>query len=122
MKYTVISSNFNIYSYINMKGWFTLKKKLPEMFQNKIDKNLENNNKLYYSASNEIPIKKTKKNIHKKISEIFSSPNYIYKANVKITTNDKTFNTQIIGRNKNYLITMDNKTISINSIIDIELE
>lgn len=99
-----------------------MKKKLPEMFQNKIEKKLNNNNKLYYSASNESPKKETKKIIHKQINEIFSSPNYIYKANVKITTNDKSFNTQIIGRNKNYLITMDNKTILIDSITDIEIE
>lgn len=98
-------------------------KKLPKVFQNKIDKDLNNNNKFFYSANNknenqsqaEKPI-----DINKKINEIFSSPNYVYKANVEIKTKSNSYVTKIIGRNKNYLITMDNKTIPISEIIDIK--
>lgn len=102
-----------------------MKKKLPEIFQNTIEKNLKNNEDVYYSGNEEIPKNKNivkKNNIREQINKIFSSPNYVYKANVKISTNDKTFTTRIIGRNKNYLITMDNKTILIDSIKNIEIE
>lgn len=96
-------------------------KKLPKVFQNKIDKDLNNNNKFFYSATTkddtetEEPI-----DVNKKINEIFSSPNYVYKANVEIKTKSNSYITKIIGRNKNYIITMDNKTIPISEIVDIK--
>lgn len=98
-------------------------KKLPKVFQNKIDKDLNNNNKFFYSANNkkEIEVETEKPiDINKKINEIFSSPTYVYKANVEIKTKSNSYVTKIIGRNKNYLITMDNKTIPISEIIDIK--
>lgn len=109
-----------------------MNKKLPKVFQNTIDKDISNNNTYYYSANkdevnnntNETTKLKIPKpnNINKKINEIFSSPTYVYKANVEITTKESNITTKIIGRNKNYLITMDNKTIPINDIIDIKLK
>lgn len=103
-----------------------MNKKLPEIFQNKIEKPLTNNNNVYYSAkekSEELEeIRSDAKSIREKINDIFSSPNYIYKANVKITIGNQTINTRIIGRNKNYLITMDNKTILIDDITNIEMD
>ncbi len=108
-----------------------MNKKLPKVFQNKIDKDVSNNNKFYYSVNktNESDVKENlnkkeikPKNINKKINEIFASPTYVYKANVEITTKDSTITTKVIGRNKSYLITMDNKTIPIDNIIDIKLK
>lgn len=96
-------------------------KQLPKVYHNKINKKLNNNTQYFSSSEKPNNIKnKNPKNIRKKINDIFSSPNYIYKANVTITTKDQTINERIIGRNKNYLITMDNKTILIDDIIDIE--
>ena len=107
-------------------------KKLPKVFQNTIDKDISNNDKYYYSANkdeNNNEVKEENKpkiikpnNINKKINEIFASPTYVYKANVEVTTKESTITTKIIGRNKSYLITMDNKTIPINDIIDIKLK
>lgn len=99
-------------------------KKLPEVFHNSINKKLSNNNNIFYSKddTNMVEEKKDRKNIRKKINDIFSSSDYVYKANVKITTSDNSFVTKIIGKNKNYLITMDNKIIPIEDIIDIEKE
>ncbi len=96
-------------------------KDLPKVFHNKVNKNFNNNRSFYYS--NNEPIEEEKKDtrtITQKINDIFSSPNYIYKANVEITLKDKKIVKRIIGRNKNYIITMDNDLISINDIIDIK--
>ena len=99
-------------------------KKLPLVFHNSINKKLRNNDDIFYSKddTNMVEEKKDRKNIRKKINDIFSSSDYVYKANVKITTNDNIFETKIIGKNKNYLITLDNKIIPIEDIIDIEKE
>lgn len=107
-----------------------MKKNLPEVFHNDINKKLNNNEDVFYSVKDNEIIKNDenkkemsiKKSIKQKINEIFSSSNYVYKANVKITTNNNTFNKRIIGRNNKYLITMDNEKIDINNIIDIKME
>ena len=103
-----------------------MNKKLPEVFHNTIDKKIRNNDDVFYSKDNKgkevINNNNKTKNIRKIINEIFSSSDYVYKANVKITTKNKVINERIIGRNSKYLITMDNKTILIDDIIDIEKE
>lgn len=97
-------------------------KDLPKIFHNKIEKKINNNRNVYYSNSNTNNIKESRDNrtILQKINDIFSSPNYIYKANVEITLKDKKITKRIIGRNKNYIITMDNDLIPITDIIDIK--
>ena len=100
-------------------------KDLPKVFKNNVDKRFNNNKSVYYSSNEERgnnineEIKDTK-NVLQKINEIFSSPNYVYKANVEITLKDKKVTKRIIGRNKNYIITMDNMLIPISDIIDIK--
>lgn len=100
-------------------------KDLPKVFKNNTDKKFSNNKKLYYSSIDERNTNNDLKNIDnktiiQKINEIFSSPNYVYKANVEITLKDKKVTKRIIGRNKNYIITMDNTLIPIESILDIK--
>lgn len=109
-----------------------MKKKLPKVFQNTINKDLKNNESIYYSLNknDDIIIKKNdnkeyeeiinNSNIERKINNIFTSSNYIYKAKVEIKTINDNINTKIIGRNKEYIITFDNKKIPIKDIIDIK--
>ena len=91
-------------------------------FANKIDKVINNNEKVYYSNLKEKEVKKNTKSIYQKINEIFSSRNYIYKADVVITTNTGEVNKRIIGRNNKNLITDKNEIIPIDSIIDIRYQ
>ena len=100
-------------------------KELPKVFHNKIDKKINNNRNFYYSngdkqEKNETP--KDNKTIIQKINEIFASPNYVYKANVEITLSDRKITKRIIGRNKDFIITMDNELIRISDIKDIKSE
>ena len=104
-------------------------KDLPKVFHNKIEKNITNNEMIYYSDKKKVDSNfdhtnknEIKKNINQKINQIFSSSNYIYKANVEISLNDKKIIKRIIGRNKEYLITMDNELIKIDDIIDIKFK
>lgn len=94
-------------------------KELPKIHQENINKEFNNNNKFYYGNGSE-ERKENKKSINQKINEIFSSPKYIYKANVKIKLKDKEIDKRIIGRNKEYIITMDNDLIPIKDILDIK--
>lgn len=96
-------------------------KELPKVFHNKIDKNFNNNRSVYYSNNNYQEDRSVDtRTVLQKINDIFSSPNYVYKANVEITLKDKKVTKRIIGRNKNYIITMDNDLILISDIVDIK--
>lgn len=110
-----------------------MNKKLPGVFANKIDKELHNNDCVYYSSKESISDDRSVKekdnkpmntnlglNINQKINRIFNSSKYVYKANVRITTKDGDSVKKIIGQNKTHLITMDNELIPISDIIDID--
>ncbi len=95
-------------------------KDLPKVFHNKIDKKFSNNRSVYYSSNSLNDEVVDTRTIKQKINDIFSSPNYVYKANVDITLKDKKITKRIIGRNKDYIITMDNDLIPISEIVDIQ--
>ena len=99
-----------------------------KVFANKINKNIRNNESVYYSnlseTTNSIDPKEKRntKNIYQKINDIFNSRNYIYKADVIITTSSGEFKKRIIGRNSQYLITSENELIPIVEIKDIKYQ
>ena len=90
--------------------------KLPKVYANTNLNSIKNNETIYYDKNK---IVKTK-NIENKINELFKSPKYIYKIDVKITTSNSINTYKIIGKMNNNLITINNEKIPINEIIDIE--
>ena len=113
-------------------------KKLPKIFVNKINKNIENNEKVYASNGSvkkniieaAAPTKKSKtgkekiieKTIKQKVREILNNKAYIYKVPVIIETNNKTIETKIIGANTTSIITIDNQIIKLTEIKDIKMQ
>ena len=100
-----------------------MKKELPHVYQNRIDKDISNNKKVDYSGlRDEVKVEKNKptKTVNQKINDIFNSPRYVYKAEVEIQLKDRTVTKKIIGHNKNQLITFDNEIIPISDIVDIK--
>ena len=89
-----------------------MKKELPKIFQNKINKFFNNNSKVAYSEHRSTS----------KLNDIDSlfKPNEIYKTDVKITLKDRVIEKRVIGRTKNNLITLDNEIIPISNIIEIQ--
>ena len=99
-----------------------MRKDLPGIFAGNVEKNMTNKE---YSVTNNTEVKEEKinkieLNINQKINAIFSSPNYVYKADVLITTNEGEFIKRIIGKSGNNLITMENELINIDNIKDIK--
>lgn len=98
--------------------------KKPSVFANKINKKLENNERVYFSdkEKKELEVKNETMNskpIQQQIKEIFNSHTYIYKADVEIKTKDGIFNKRLIGKNNTHIITIDNELIPIDEIIEI---
>ena len=100
-------------------------KRLPGVFANKIEKELHNNDCIFYSSNNNNKEKSIESeerntelkseykmqpnlnlNINQKINNIFNSNRYVYKAEVEITTKEGKFIKKIIGQNNTHLITI----------------
>ena len=104
-----------------------MKKELPKMYQNKINKTVPSIQKVYSSmesndtreSSRDREIRYSSVSIEKKIDDIFNSPDYVYKADVTIVTDGDTLRRRIVARNRNNLITIDNEYIPISVIRDI---
>ena len=96
-------------------------KKLPNLYTNTFDKKIDNSIE-YIKIKNE-NIETTDLSryaLNKKIEQIFKSKNYIYKIKVDIYYKDRTITENIIGKTKNNLITIDNKLLNIDDILDIK--
>ncbi len=99
--------------------------KKPNVFVNKINKDLKNNETVFTSFNDvgERSIASLDStSVRKKIKEIMDSPTYVYKADVIIKTDKGTFNKQIVGINNDRLLTIDNSFIDIRDIRNIELK
>ena len=94
-----------------------MNKELPSIYVNKIDGKIDNSQEIFYENRSNIEENISLKD---KINGIFSSPNFIYKKNVKIVTDDGTLFKSIVGISNGYLLTMDNDKIDINKIKDIK--
>lgn len=118
---------YKLFSYNVLRGGKM--KELPKMYRNKIDKDIKNNERVFstmYENKNDIVNNqnifinnRNNYTVEQKIYNIFNSPNYIYKIDVTIVTDQETFNKRIVGKTKSNLITMDNEYIPINTIRDI---
>ena len=102
-------------------------KKLPKVFQNHLTNPVQNNRNVYYSKTKEEIPQEDRNNrtirgntIYEKIQNMFSSPTYVYKADVEIVLNNgERMVRKVIGSHQGQLITMDNELIPVNQIQDI---
>lgn len=102
-----------------------MSKELPRMYQNKINKSIPNIQKVYSTIDHHNDDRNTNQtkystvSIDRKIDCIFNAPDYVYKADVTIVTDNETIRKRIVARNKNNVITIDNEYIPISIIRDI---
>ena len=109
-------------------------KELPKMYRNRIDREINNNERIFstmYNSNNNLNSNNDRNiiidnrnnyTVEQKIANIFNSPNYIYKIDVVIVTDRDTSVKRIVGKTKTNLITMDNEYIPINTIRDIYIK
>ena len=96
-----------------------MNKKLPNIFKKNITKDHINNKKLSTVNSN-IEINKTDNiSVSEKINKLFKSNRYVFNIGVIIKTKKKNYDTKIIGKIKNSIITIEDDVIPIIEIEDI---
>ena len=96
-----------------------MKKDLPKVYANPINKPIMNNKEIYVSTRKS-EVRKVMENIPQKINEIFASPHHVYKSKVRIITNNDELEATIVGKTYNYLLTLSGERININNIEYIE--
>ncbi|MBO5141690.1 MAG: hypothetical protein J6C46_01600 [Clostridia bacterium] len=89
-------------------------KKIPKLY--KVDNNkIKDNNQLQCNIKKEEKI-----SVKKQLDEIFSGLVYPYNVSVEIITKDKKYDTSIIARTKDHILTLENHIIPIKEIISIK--
>ena len=96
-----------------------MKKDLPRVYANPIDKELRNNTDVYYGKNDEVRSDQ-KVNVYEKINQIFASPHHVYKSNVLIQTRNGEIKTTIVGKSGNYLLSLNGDKINMLDIVDIK--
>ena len=105
-------------SFMNILEWkevIIINKKLPSVF--KKDNIIKSNNKSISYVNNESIYDEV--NVEDILDKLFNSSRYVFNIDVFIKTIDKEYNTRIIGRNKDTLLTKDNEEIRISNIKNI---
>ena len=108
-----------------------MKDKFTEIYKNKIENIKSKVQKdFYYHASDENSSndirqvsdeKLDRVDIINKINNIFSSPNFVYQADVNIMyKNGENINEKVVGMKDNYLLTLDGRKIFIDVISNIK--
>ena len=91
-------------------------KELPKIYQNKINKKINNNKKTCYLKDiDNIPT------IMDKIDSLFDGYGHSYNIPVTIKTSNKVINTGIVSKTSDSILTIDNELIPINNIIDFKI-
>ena len=99
-------------------------KKLPNIFRGKAPKNLNQTTSIINQDDEITDIKDEdeEKSVNRQIKDIFSSDNFVYKADTLITMIDgTTIKKTIIGKTNDSLITIDDELIEVNKISKIEI-
>lgn len=103
-----------------------MNKKLPNVFANRNTGIIKNNKEMFYSKEQNFQNSGNLKDpnirlimIRKKINDLFNSDNFVYKARAIITTGEGDKEYTLIAKNNDSLLTIDNKSIPINEILDI---
>ena len=94
---------------------------IPKIFVNHINKKIKNNMEEYHFTKDNIDNEIIDvSDINSKLNDIFSSTSFVYKANVDLYLKDGSIlNEDIIAVKDKSVITLNNKKIPINDILDI---
>ena len=95
-------------------------KKLPKLYKNE-KLNIKNNNKkICYVERKDNSKNNNNNNIRETINKIFNGIGRTYNVKVYLQTKDLSKETSLLAKNSEFIITLDNEKIPIDSIIKIE--
>ena len=97
-----------------------MKRKLPKLLKKDVPKeHLNNKEVIIVSNKDDDIIYEDNSTVEEKLNKLFKSSRYIFNIDVVIVTDKKKYDTRIIGKFKNSIITIDNDEIPIIEIRNI---
>ena len=95
-------------------------KKLPEIYKNNFTKKIKNNREVCYLRNEDVISTASNISIQEEINNIFSGIGYSYNIPVEIVTNKKVYNTSLVAKTRENVVTLDNEIIAIGDIKSIK--
>ena len=95
-------------------------KKLPEIYKNNFTKKIKNNREVCYLRNEDVISTVSNISIEEEINNIFSGIGYSYNIPVEIVTNKKVYNTSLVAKARENVVTLDNEIIAIGDIKSIK--
>ena len=112
-------------------------KDLPSIFKNPTNKKIENNKKVFYSRyesignveersigdteSNEINLENAK-SYNEALDNLFKNNQFVFNVPVEIMTIEVTYNTKIVSKVGDHLLTNSGKVINLDDILTIKIQ
>ena len=90
--------------------------KLPKIYHEDINKNIKNNKQVTYIRNSNMEYEQSSDSIDEVLNKIFNGVGYSFNIPLRIETFNRVYNTSLIGKTSNYLLTFDNDTIPISDI------
>ncbi len=91
-------------------------KKLPKIYHEQINKKIKNNKEIAYVSKEDIPEDKKEESIDDVLNKVFNGIGYSFNIPLRIETFNKVYETSLIAKSNNYLITFDNDTIPLSEV------
>ena len=91
--------------------------KLPKIYHEDINKSIKNNKQVTYIRNNNVSSSNNESDsIEEVLNKVFNGVGYSFNIPLRIETYHKVYNTSLIGKTSNYILTFDNDTIPISDI------
>ena len=91
-------------------------KKLPKIYHEQINKKIKNNKEIAYVSKGGITEEKKEESIDDVLNKVFNGIGYSFNIPLRIETFNKVYETSLIAKSNNYLITFDNDTIPLSEV------
>lgn len=95
-------------------------KKLPNIYKSEINKQITNNNTVYYCTPKNEILEENYENPLIFLENLFKEKGYIFNKPLIIKTKEKVYDTAIVKKEDNYLYTLTEDKILIDDIINIK--
>ena len=109
-------------------------KKLPSIFKNQIDKEIENNKKVFYSKYETVSnvVEKTSEvnssndmkvsSLSSSLDELLKNNQFIFNVPVEISLKNEILNTKIVSKVGDHLLTSNGKIINLEDVLLIKIK
>jgi len=110
-----------------------MNKKLPEIFKSQSDRLVNNNKCVFYSRyesvgnvseefTEETNVVEKSENFSSTVDNFFKNNQFIFNVPVEIVTKDKSFDTKIISKVGDHLLTIGGEVISLVDLVSVKLK